>query len=62
MIFAGWYSSVLRPCASPARIWIGATSAAIHIAIENIVRDSTLSLSRSRWKAATAPTTSEVVR
>ena len=37
-IFAGWCSSVLRPCWSPAKIWIGATISAIHSAIENIVR------------------------
>src|ERR1700722_9862690 len=30
MIFTGWCSSVLRPCWSPARIWIGATNVAIH--------------------------------
>ena len=37
-ILAGWCSSVLRPCRSPATIWIGATNAAIHIAMENITR------------------------
>ena len=37
-ILAGWCSSVLRPCWSPATIWIGATSAAIHMAMENITR------------------------
>ena len=36
-ILAGWYCSVLRPCWSPAKIWIGAVTSTIHIAIENIV-------------------------
>ena len=61
-ILAGWYSSVLRPCWSPATIWIGATSAAIHMAMENITRAGALARSRSRWKAPTAPTTKAVVR
>ncbi len=48
-ILAGWCSSVLRPCWSPAKIWIGATMAAIHMAIENITRAPSLRLLRSRW-------------
>ncbi len=53
-ILAGWYCSVLIPWVSPARIWIGATIAAIHIAIENIVRTASVGArcrarSRSRW-------------
>ena len=48
MIFTGWCSSVLRPCWSPAKIWIGATSVAIHIAIENMTRGPARCGSRSR--------------
>ena len=42
---------------SPAKIWIGATSAAIHIAIENILRAPGLARSFSRCHAPTPPTT-----
>ena len=62
MIFTGWCSSVLRPCWSPATIWIGATMVAIHIAMENITRAPAWCGSRSRWNAPTAPTTKAVVR
>ena len=47
---------------SPAKICRGATSAAIHMAIENIVRTLAERLPRKRWSAPTAPTASEVVR
>ena len=57
MTLAGWCSSVLRPCASPATIWIGATSAAIHIAIENAVR--ALRRRRGRLSRCHAPTAAD---
>ena len=47
---------------SPARICTGATSAAIHIAIENILRAWALVRSFSRCQAPTPPTTKAVVR
>ncbi len=49
----GWCSSVLSPWASPARICIGVTIAAIHIAIENILRAPALVRSRSKCQAPT---------
>lgn len=42
--------------------WIGATSAAIHIAMENILRAPGFARSRRRCHAPTAPTTIAVVR
>ena len=62
MTFCGWCSSVLSPCRSPAKIWIGVTITAIHIAMENIRRASAFMRSRSRCMAATPPTTNAVVR
>ena len=47
---------------SPNTAWAGATTAAIHIAMENIRRARGLPRSRSRWKAPTAPTIIAVVR
>ncbi len=61
-ILAGWCSSVLSPCRSPAKIWIGVTSAAIHIAIENMIRAWRSPSRRSRCSAPTAPTAKAVVR
>ncbi|MND97332.1 hypothetical protein D3C80_896500 [compost metagenome] len=55
-IFAGWYFSVFRPCASPIRACTGATISAIHIAIDSILRIAGVSRPRSRCQAAEAPT------
>jgi hypothetical protein len=51
----------VEPWVSPAKIWTGATSAAIHIAIENILRACVTGVAQ-QMPAPTAPTTSEVVR
>lgn len=61
-IFAGWCSSVFSPWKSPITACTGATSSAIHIAIESILRMPGLSLPRSRCQAAEAPTKKAVAR
>ena len=55
-------ASVFRPWASPATACNGATIAAIHIAIENILRLGASQWPRSRCQAPTPPTTNAVVR
>ncbi|MNP24347.1 hypothetical protein D3C76_1171030 [compost metagenome] len=61
-ILAGWCSRVLRPWASPITACIGATSSAIHMAIDSILRIAGLSRPRSRCQAAEAPTKNAVAR
>ena len=60
--FCGWYLSAMRPCMSPKKACAGATAAAIHIAMLNMIRARSLPRSRSRCQAPTAPTIIAVVR
>ena len=60
--FMGWCSSVFSPCRSPMPICSGATIAAIHIAIENIVRTAGVARPRSRCQAATPLTMKATTR
>jgi hypothetical protein len=62
MTLTGWCSSVLRPCMSPAKIWIGVTIAAIHMAIENMVRTASLAAFQQVPGRRPPPTTKAVVR
>ncbi|MNT28445.1 hypothetical protein D3C72_1641330 [compost metagenome] len=61
-IFTGWYLRVFRPCRSPMKACTGATSRAIHMAMESILRIAGLSRPRSRCQAAEAPTKKAVAR
>jgi hypothetical protein len=52
----------VEPCISPTIAWTGATSSAIHIAMENILRMAGVSLPRRRCQAAEAPTNIALLR
>ena len=61
-IFSGWYSSVLRPCASPAAICSGASTAAITIPVRSVRAAAASAGALSRRQADSPATTNAAVR